>query len=514
MSIPIYNFVDITSGVAGQNQVPTRNYGMLVITANNLCPTGKILTFTSAAAVGSYFGIASGEYLRAQFYFGWISKNITAPALLSFWFWNGDAATANLIFGAPPIDTLAAFNMITSGELDLTMGGVTHTLTGINLGSAGSLAAVATDITTAINAYSAGGIQWTGAVVSYNSTTGAFNLVSGSAAADTIGVQVAGANDLAGPLGWLNPGTVLSNGTAAQLLTANLNQLINISNNFGSICLGASAFYTSLTDVESVANWNNSLTPNIQFIFSARTTVANSAAWAAALALIGGTGLTLAPASGETNAPISTEYPEMVPGMIFAATDYNVPNSVQNYKYQEFELTPAVSSEADYVTYTGLNINFYGSTQTAGQIISFYMDGSMMGLPVNPQFFNLYANEIWFKDNLAAALLNLLLALSQIPANSKGIALIIAQLQNVINVALNNGTISVGKTLNETQILDIGQITASPTAWRQVQTNGYWLNVEIESSVVSSITVYTAVYTLVYSKDDVVQSITGSNVLI
>jgi len=513
MAINIAKYVDITSGVGGANQVPTRNYGTLVLSANSLVPTGKIISFTSAAAVGAYFGTASGEYARAVFYFGWISKVATTPQVLSFWFWNNDTATTDLIFGAPPIDTLAQFNAITSGELELTMGGVTHTLTGINLSAAGSLAAVATDITNAIQAYSAGGSQWTAAVVTYNSTSGAFNLVSGTAAADTIGVQAASANDLAGPLGWLNPATVLSNGTAAQLLPANLAQLVNISNNFGSIVIGPSSFNT-LTNVEAIANFNNSLTPNIQFIFSAATSRANAAAWSAALLDIGGCGLTLEPASGEVNAPATLEYPEMVPGMIFAATNYTNPNSVQNYKYQEFNLTPSVNTDADYALYTGLNINFYGSTQTAGQIISFYQNGTMMGLPASPQYFNLYANEIWFKDNLAAALLNLQLALTQIPANSKGAALISAQMQSVINQALNNGVISVGKTLTETQILYIGEVTSSPTAWQQVQTNGYWFNVVIVQSVVNSVVTYTAEYTLVYSKDDTVQSITGSNILI
>jgi hypothetical protein len=509
MAIPIFNYVGITSGVGGNNQVPTRNYGALVITGNNLCPTGTILTFQSATGVLEYFGSASEEYARAEFYFGWVSKNITAPALLSFWFWNNDTATTDLIFGAPPIDTLAEFNAITSGELELTMGGVTHTLTGINLSAAGSLAAVATDITTAIQAYSAGGAQWTAAVVTYNSTTGAFNLVSGTAAADTIGVQAAAANDLAGPLGWLSPNTILSNGTAAQTLANNVAALVNISNNFGSICTTFSLALT-LTNTEVIANWNNSLTPNVQFIYSVNVTPSNASAWSAALLEIGGTTLTLQ----SPGAQATIEFPEMAPMMIFAATNYTQPNSVQNYKYQEFTLTPSVTTQAGYNTYTALLINFYGQTQTAGQLISFYQNGYMMGLSTNPQYQNLYANEIWFKDNLAAALLNLLVALSQIPANNTGRGLILAQLQSVINVALLNGTISIGKPLNSTQQLYITQVTGSSKAWQQVQTQGYWVNVDIQSSVVDSVTTYTAVYTLVYSKDDVVQSITGSNILI
>jgi hypothetical protein len=507
MSIPIINFMDVTSGVGGETVVPTRNLGAMIISINPLVPTGQIISFTSASAVGAYFGTSSGEYLRAVFYFSWISKQITQPALLSFWFWNNDVATANLIFGVPPIDSLAQFNAITTGELELTMGGFTHTLTGINLSTAGSLAAVATDITTAINAYSAGGAAWTGATVTYSSTSGAFNLVSGLTGADTISVFAAAASDLAGPLGWLSAGTVVSSGTAAQTLPSNLTQLINISNNFGSFCFGPSSINT-LTNVEAAANWNNSLTPNIQFIFSWSVSAANATAWSAALIGIGGNTATL-------QSPTPGDYPEMIPMMILAATNYNEVNSTQNYMYQSnFNSTPTVTSQTDFNTYTGLRINFYGSTQTAGQIINFYMKGFMMGPANTPQFQNLYANEIWFKDALTASILNLLLALTQIPANNYGRAQLLTIMQTVINQALVNGTIEVGKTLNTTQKLYITQLTGSPTAWQQVQNSGYWVNVVIQASVVNGVTTYTALYTLIYSKNDVILQILGSDVLI
>ncbi|MHC5541183.1 DUF3383 family protein, partial [Singulisphaera rosea] len=306
-------------------------------------------------------------------------------------------------------------------------------------------------------------------------------------------------------LGWL-AGAILSDGTAAQLLTANLDQLVNISNNFGSFCFGPSSINT-LSNVEAAAAWNNSLTPNVQFIYSVQVAVADASAWSAALLNTGGVTLTLA-------SPVSGEYPEMVPMMILAATNYAATNSVQNYMYQQFNLTPSVTTQADYNTYTGLRINFYGNTQTAGQVISFYMKGFMMGLVASPQFQNLYSNEIWFKDALAASLLNLQLSLSQIAANNTGRAQILATLQGVINQALNNGTISVGKALNTTQQLYIAQVTGSPTAWQQVQNIGYWVNVVFQQSVVDGVATYTAVYTLVYSKDDVVLKIIGSDILI
>lgn len=509
MAIPISTYVDITSGVGGSSQVPTRNLGGLIITGNNLVPTGEFLTFTSAAAVGNYFGTDSEEYQRAVFYFGWISKSISQPQALSFYFWNANADTHDLIFGAPPIDLLAAFNSITAGQLDLTMGGFTHTLTSINLSGAGSLAAVATDIQTAIQAYSSGGAAWTAATVTYDASSGAFNLVSGTAGADTIAVVAAGSNDLAGPLGWLNAGTIISQGQAALSITAMLNGLINETNDFGSF-LFTNDLAVSITNIEAAATWNNSLTPNIQFIYTVQVTSANASAWAADLDDIGGVTLTLQ----SPGAAADSEFPEMVPMMILAATDYTQPNTSQNYEFQQFNLTPSVDNPTDYATYTGLSINFYGQTQTAGQLINFYQQGVMMGLPVDPLDQNTYANEIWFKDALGASLMNLLLALTQVPANNLGISQVLAIIQSVIVQALRNGTIQVGRTLDATQKLYITQQTGSNTAWQQVQNAGYWVGAEVQTYTVGSNTEYKIVYTLVYAKDDVVRLITGSNVLI
>lgn len=505
-SINISRYVDVTSVVGGASAVPVRNLGGLIVTNNPLVPTGQLISFTSAANVGTYFGTASEEYTRAVFYFGWISKNGRQANLLSFWFWNNDTATASLIFGAPPIDTLAQFNAITAGEINLTLGGVTHTVTCGSMAAAGSLAAVATIVTTAINAYSAGGTPWTGAVCSYNSTTGAFNLVSGDTAVDTIGISAAVSSDLAGPLGWLNPGTVISNGTAAQLLPANLNQLYETNNNFGSLCLCTT--YSTLANVSATATWNYSLTPNVQFIFSWAVSVANASAWQAALATTGGQ-------SGTLISPQSGSYSEMEPMMIFAATDYTARNAVQNYEFQVFNDTPTVTTDAAKTTYDTLKINYYGQTQNAGVLLQFYQQGVMSGgLITDPADQNTYANEIWLKANITAGFMNLLLAMPEVPVSNIGLVMAQNTIQASIQQALFNGTISVGKPLDSTQKLYITNATGDPNAWQQVQNAGYWVGVGFQSYVDNGVTKWKIVYTLIYSKSDAVRFVQGTDILI
>jgi hypothetical protein len=499
MPISLSEYVNITSGVGAGAGVATRDLGGRFFTENALVPTNSYVVFNNATDVGTYFGTSSTEYLRAVFYFGWISKNITAPNQISFANW-ANVATASLIFGIPASYAVSQFTGITTGDFTLTMGGFTHHLTSINLSGAGSLAAVATDITTAINGYSAGGTAWTAAVVSYDATRSCFDLVSGLTGTDVISVTAGVTTDLIAPLGW-GAGAIFSNGSAAESITTVLTNSAAQSNNFGSFAFIPTL---NLAQVTEAATWNNAL--NNEFMYSVPVSVANASAWSAALANIGGITLTLA--------PLSTEYPEQVPMMILSATNYTGTNAVQNYMFQMFNLTPSVTTDANKALYDGLSINYYGQTQQAGQLVSFYQNGVMFGLPVDPLDQNTYANEIWLKSAAESAIISLLLALPELAANKTGIGQLSTILQSVINQALTNGTISVGKTLTAIQQTYITTVTGNALAWQQVQNAGYWYNVAIVPYVVSGTTKYKAVYTLIYSKNDVIRLVDGTDILI
>ncbi len=499
MTISLSRYVSITSGVGAGAGVSTRDLNARFFTENVLVPTASVVTFSSAADVGTYFGSSSDEYKRAVFYFGWTSKNNTSPSQIGFARW-ANVAVASTIFGDVATYALGSFTSVTTGDFTLTLGGATHHLTSINLTGAGNLAAVAALIEDAIQGYTAGGAPWTGATVTYNSTRKSFDMVSGATGADTIAITAGATTDVASLLGWLT-GAILSNGSAAQSITAVLTQSADASNDFGSF-----AFVPVLTldQVTEAAEWNDAL--GATFMYSVPVTVANASAWSAALINIGGVTLTLA--------PLSAEYPEQAPMMLLGATDYSRRNSVQNYMFQQFNLTPSVTSNAGANTYDGLRINYYGQTQTAGQLLSFYQRGLMFGIPTDPVDQNVYANEIWLKDASSAAIMGLLLALAQIPANAQGRSQIISVIQGIINQGVINGAISVGKPLTDTQKSYITNITGDNLAWQQVSNIGYWLDVDIVSYVESTVTKYKAVYTLIYSKDDVIRKVEGSDILI
>lgn len=500
MSIDITRYVQITSAVADTGGVPQRELIGRLFSESPKVPTDSIIEFTSAADVSAYFGSTSVEYLRAAFYFAFVSKSLTAPRKLSFGR-HARVASPARIYGTAPVGSLIAFQAVTAGTLALTIGAQTASLTGLNFSAAVSLAGVAAVLQTAIQA--AAGDQFTTATVTYDAVEGSFNFVASSGETDAadISVNAAAAGSVATLFGW-SVGAIFSPATPIQTITEALAASVEISNNFGSFAFVT----TSLTVDETVeaATWN--ATRNVEFMFSARTTAANAVSLSAAVYSKAGTGLTLA--------PLTTEYPEMLPMAVLAATDYTRPNSVPNYMYQQADLVASVTTDALADLYDPLRVNYYGQTQTAGQQIAFYQRGLLMGGSTAAVDMNIYANEVWFKDAASSAILALLLALPRIPANDDGRGQILAVLQDPINAALLNGTISVGKTLTTAQRLYVTQVTDDPDAFQQVQSLGYWLDCIIRPTVVDDRTEYVAVYTLVYGKDDTVRKVEGQHVLV
>jgi hypothetical protein len=501
MAISITRYVDITSFVGAANAVPVRNFNARLFTNNPLVPTDSFVTFTSAAEVGQYFGFTSAEYLRVTLppnYFGFISKNGTSAQSIDFARWT-DVDSPPEIFGNVQPQMVSTYTAITSGSFGLTIGGVSNMFTGIDFSAVVSLAGVASVLQTTIR--TATGTMWTNATVTYDAIRGSFDFTGGDAVDAGITVQEGtSGTHIAAIIGWLSGATlIISNGNLAETTVQTLTISAGASDNFGSF-----AFIPTLdltTQIVPNAQWNEA--NNVEFLYSIPVTPANASAYSAALIGIGGCCVTLA--------PLTVEFPEQLPMQIQASTNYLGVNTVQNYMYQIANLTPSVTTDLDADFYDGLSINYYGQTQSAGQAVSFYQRGEMMGLPTDPPTIGIYTNEIWLKAAASNAIINLLLALPQLPANPQGIAMLIVTLQSVINQALLNGTISVGKILTVQQQLYITTITGDPNAWYQVQNLGYWLNCIIAPLNTNE---YQAEYTLVYSKDDVINKVIGTHDLI
>jgi hypothetical protein len=501
MAISFKRFVDIVSGVGGGAGVRLRDLILRLFSTDTRVPAGTVIEMTSADDVKAYFGASSPEYLRAVFYFGFISKLVTAPKKISFSRW-ANVAAAGRIYGATKSFVISQFTGVSTGALKLTIGAYTADVTGLNFTGAGTLSAVATTLQTAIRAIVAGGADWTAATVTYNATANRFELVGGVVGAEAIATAAPGSGvDVRSLLGW-DATAVFSPGVAAQEPLDAFTASVQVSDNFGSF-----AFTSALTQAQVAAVALQNDTYNVKFMYLVGIAQADAAAYYGALSGLSGVATVLA--------PLSTEYPELLPAAILAATDYSRRNSVQNYMFQQAALTPSVQDNATADAMDASRVNYYGRTQTAGQFLDFFQRGIMMGLASDPVDLNTYANEMWLKDAAGAKVMELLLSLARVSANATGRSQLLAVLQSVIETAVFNGTISIGKPLNTTQKLYIGNMTGDPLAWQQVYRLGYWLDCVLQSyTTQDGRTEWKAVYTLIYSKDDAVRKVEGSHVLI
>jgi len=501
MTISFTQYINITSVVGGSPVAQNRRLGGRFYDNNPLIPAQSLVTMTTPADVSSYFGSSSVEYARALAYFSFITKDGRQPSALDFARWV-DADSAPTIYGAKLPQSVATYSGITDGSFTLNISPDSHTFTGLDFSAVVSLADVAAVIQAAINAES--GVQWTAATVTWNATRGSFDFVGGDAVAAVISVvQGVVGTPIAALIGWLN-GAILSNGSLAESITDVLTNSYAANNNFGSF-----DFIPVLTLDQAIeaAAWTFSMNVRVEY-FTRVTTVNDAITYEAALVGYGGVGITLS--------PISTEFPEQIPMQILAATDYTANNSVQDYMYyQASNVTPSVNSDSVKEQLDAISINYYGVTQQAGQLLAFYQTGALFGPVTSPSDMNVFSNEIWLKDACGVAIMNLFLGLPEVPANTQGQSQLLASLQSVIDQAISNGTISVGKDLTAAQKAYVTSISGDSNAWYQVQNDGYWINVGIVPYVApNGKTKYKGVYTLIYSKDDTVQFVDGTDVLI
>lgn len=495
MAISFKKYIDITSGVGGGAGVRERDLITRIFTTNPLVPAGSFLEMDNIEDVVDYFGSSSDEYKRSAFYFGWISKSIARAKKISFARWV-DVDSIPRIFGVKKAQSLNAWQAITSGSLTLTIGGQSQELVGLDFSTATSLSNISDIINTAVK--SKVGDMWVNANSFYDAVNRRFIFEGGEATNATISAS----GNVADLMGW-STGAIYSDGALAQSVVDTLIDSVDASNNFASFL-----FMPALTDEQIIelAEWND--TQNVMYMYLVPCLASNSESLSAALIGYSGVSLTLTPTEGE--------YDEMIPGIVLAATDYSKRNASQNYMFQQFpELTAKVTNTPDSNTYDNLRVNYYGQTQTAGQKIAFYQRGVMMGGSQDLVDHNIYGNETWLKDALAAQLMSLLLSVNRVPANDNGRSQILAITQSKIEQALKNGTISVGKTLTAVQKLYISELTGDELAWQQVQNIGYWIDCWMESYVTQDgRTEFKAIYRLIYSKDDAVRKVEGTHTLI
>lgn len=488
MAIPQTKYVNIISAVGGTSQVSQRDLIGRVFTNSSLVPAGAVLEFAGLDAVGNWFGTESDEYAFAAKYFGYISKSGNIPQKISFALHAVEAMSARL-YGKAKATTLAYLQTLTNADITFSVGGTTYAASSVNLSSATSFAEVAEIISTALPSGSDEILDF-----SYDSTLGRFELQSiATGATATVGYATGSLAETLGMSEGSN-GAILSDGSAATTALNALKDSAELTNNFLS--------FTYLTSVageeEAIAAWVKA--QNVRYMWSLGVTSANASTMATALKDYDGVGLTL-------NADCV-----FLPMAIAAAINYDLPNASVDFMYQQAAgITASVASEEDQKAYDAIRVNYYGTTQQAGSLVSFYQDGKLQGSIAS---MGIYVNEAWLKDALFTSILNLRLSLDSLPANETGLAYVKTAIQEIIEKAQNNGVISAGKTLDATQKAYVGQITGDKNAWQSLQSIGYWLSATVEKYTEEGTEKYKVSYLLVYAKGDSINFVDGKDILI
>lgn len=152
-SIPASELVAVNPGVipAGGGAFDLNG---VILTNSSRPPIGVAVPFSTALAVGAYFGLASGEYNAALAYFNGYANSSKKPGTLLFWQYPAANVPAYIRGGNISGISLATLQAIT-GVITLTVDGQTFTSTNINLSSASSFSSAAALIQSALGAVDA-----------------------------------------------------------------------------------------------------------------------------------------------------------------------------------------------------------------------------------------------------------------------------------------------------------------------------------------------------------------------
>ena len=540
MSIDIRKYVDITSGVGGAAAVSQRQLIARFVTKSQYLPleTDKVFEASTTDDVLKKFNNDpnSQEYKRAVAYFSFVNKNIKKPKMISFVKWDTTTFYPSVFNGNSVAKSVVAINdagdsVNKAGFIIQAAGGGAAVTVRADVSQTTTLALVASAFQTALRTAGSAQQCFATAVVSYNSATQRFTITgSGSNSGDTglFTITAASTNDVAQLMGFLDGDISATAGRVGDNLVQTMQRTSDISDNYGSFAvIDAMADWRSTATADQgnrpqdLAAWNHALNNKYMFSWPVTGAITNTidsagTTWYDKFKGYSGLAVTLTQDMSPNPSLDQTDYQGQSPMEILAATDYESLNGTQSYMYYQFATRAALVKDNTYKDYDAKRVNYIGQTMTAGQKLEFYQDGVLMGGLQAATDMNTYGNEMWLKDAILVNAMNLFMAMPKISANETGRGQLLTSLQDVVTRAKTNGTISVGKLLDVTQQAYITQITGQDKAWYQVQAMGYWLDANIikVNNPQSGLTRYQFNYTFIYSKDDIVRKVVGSDILI
>lgn len=459
MTIPASNIVKINPAVIGGGGNGLDLNGLLV-TNTHAVPVGSVQTYTSARAVGDFFGSTSAEKSIADVYFdGYTGSTKTPGKLLIARQATGNVA-AHLRGGSMAGVTLAQLKAMT-GTITLTVDGTEKNFTTggeVNLATADSFSDVAAIITNVFDG---------DCVVTYDTQRQAFLFTSATTGAASTITFATGmlSDDLKLTAA---TGAMLSQGAVSTSAADTMDAIIDQTQNWAAFML---TYATTVEAKEDFAAWTN--LQNKRWLFVAVDSNLPPA-------VDGGDSRTLAQRlfGASINDGTAIVYREKLHAAfvlaVTASIDFERANGRITYAFKMQDgLIPSVTTKTQADELTAAGLNFIGAYATANDGFTFFSPGAVLG---EYRFIDEYVNQIWLNNALQLAMMQLLAGVPSVPYTAAGYGLIEAACMDPINQAVNFGAIRAGVPLSELQKVQVNNAAGTPID-KVLSTRGWYLQI-------------------------------------
>ncbi len=449
----------------------------LVLTRNASIPISRVsqgmLQFFSPADVAVYFGGDSDEYAFSQVYFSGYTGAWKAPSRLIFARYNDTAAPA-WIRGDPLVATIADFKTLDAADLTVDFSGTSIAITPVNLSVMESYTQIADALQAAIRAAGTGNEQAATATVTYDTILRAFTITAGGAGANgqTVTVEDGALADMMLLSTASNP--TLSDGSDAIPPAQIMENIRGVAGNWATF---TTLWAATIDEMLMLARWQAE-TP-VSYLYCPWDDDEN--------------GHLREPNSTDDSATILSGISADV-GLVFGAGESGLPGSA----FAAFEM--AIAASIDFSAFRGMitfahkqqeglsfnvtdtataraldakGVNFYGNFATRNAEFLRFYPGRTLGAW---RWMDHYIGGVWFMNALNNAAMYGLGSSPIIPYNTDGLGIVESIYMQPIKRAINNGVITPGLALSDTQRAEIIR-EAGTNIIPDLQMYGYYLQV-------------------------------------
>lgn len=434
----------------------------MVLDNNVLLPAATPLSFSSADAVGEYFGTSSDEYQFAAVYFGGYNNSQIKPSLLYFYRLTPEGA-APFVRGKTlsPAAALAAIKAVNAGDITISLSGTEYTATGIDFSGVTSLSEAASVLQTALTDKDAG------VTVGYNSVNNAFTITStevGEQESITVPTGTAAA-----VLGFNAEAATVSAGEDA---TDVVDSMSNLTRQFQNFVTFTTLAEPEDTDALALARWVSSqANAGTMYLYvcwdssKANLDATNTTVIAEQIKALNTTGTTVVYPSYNIAA--------FVMGTA-ASIAWDQTNGTITFAFKaQSGLAADVTDTQHSIALLGHGVNFIGNYATRNDNFVFFYNGQMFG---EWAWIDTYLNACYLCNKLQVQLMAMFTSNRRIPYTSAGYAIIRANCRDVIEAAINNGVINIGVSLSNAQKSQLTSELGGDFS-DEIYNNGYYLQI-------------------------------------